>query len=122
MKINFWAGLMCALVLSVSCREESDRIISHGTTENEGEYTITRSFAEPDGSVDLSSMSSSSKRLRDLSHTLKHEVKLESVRRISKLLTEYGFDFVVCGLKASDKEDIVALKECSHVCDGKFYA
>jgi transglutaminase-like putative cysteine protease len=66
MKINFWAGLMCALVLSVSCREESDRIISHGTTENEGEYTITRSFAEPDGSVDLSSMSSSSKRLRDL--------------------------------------------------------
>lgn len=56
------------------------------------------------------------------SHTLKHEVKLESVRRISKLLTEYGFDFVVCGLKASDKEDIVALKECSHVCDGKFYA
>lgn len=52
----------------------------------------------------------------------KHEVKLASVKRISTLLTEYGFEFVVCGLKSSDKEDVTELKEHSHVCDGKFYA
>ena len=57
-----------------------------------------------------------------VAHALKHEVKLESVKRISKLLTEYGFEFVVCGLKCSEKEDVAELKKHSHVCDGKFYA
>ncbi|MBP5429380.1 MAG: hypothetical protein J6Y25_00615 [Elusimicrobiaceae bacterium] len=55
-------------------------------------------------------------------YALKHEVKLESVKRISSLLNELGFEFVVCGLKSSDKEDVSDLKKCSHVCDGKFYA
>lgn len=55
-------------------------------------------------------------------HALKHEVKLESVKRISNLLKEYGFDFVVCGLKSSDSEDVRDLNQHSHVCDGKFYA
>lgn len=57
-----------------------------------------------------------------VSYALKHEVKLESVKRISALMREYGFDFVVCGLKSSEKDDVADLKKHSHVCDGKFYA
>lgn len=55
-------------------------------------------------------------------YALKHEVKLESIKRVAALLKEYGFDFVVCGLKSSDKDDIVSVKSFCPVCNGKFYA
>ncbi len=53
---------------------------------------------------------------------LKHEVKLASIKRIAALLKDGGFEFVVCGLKSSDKDDIVDVKCNCPVCDGKFYA
>lgn len=55
-------------------------------------------------------------------YTLKPEVKLDSIKRIAALLKEGGFNFVVCGLKSSDKDDIISIKNCCPVCDGKFYA
>lgn len=55
-------------------------------------------------------------------YALKHNVKLQSIRRVAQLLKEYGFEFVVCGLKSSDKDDITAVKSFCPVCNGKFYA
>ncbi|MBQ3239429.1 MAG: transglutaminase domain-containing protein [Bacteroidaceae bacterium] len=66
MKINYLAALFCAMALVTSCGEEDERVISQETTVDDGGYTITRTFAEPDESVDLSTMSSTNKRLRDL--------------------------------------------------------
>ena len=66
MKINYLAALFCAMALVTSCGEEGERVISQETTVEDGGYTITRTFAEPDESVDLSTMSSTNKRLRDL--------------------------------------------------------
>ncbi len=66
MKINYLAALFCAMALVTSCEEEGERVISQETTVEDGGYTITRTFAEPDESVDLSTMSSTNKRLRDL--------------------------------------------------------
>ena len=66
MKINYLAALFCAMALVTSCGEEDERVISQETTVEDGGYTITRTFAEPDESVDLSTMSSTNKRLRDL--------------------------------------------------------
>ena len=66
MKINYLAALFCAMALVTSCGEEGERVIYQETTVEDGGYTITRTFAEPDESVDLSTMSSTNKRLRDL--------------------------------------------------------
>ena len=53
---------------------------------------------------------------------LKHDVKLESIKRIAKVLKENNFEFVVCGLKSADGEDVSNVKGHCPVCDGKFYA
>jgi DNA repair photolyase len=53
---------------------------------------------------------------------LKPEVKLASIKRISKILKEGDFEFVVCGLKSAESEDIQNIKGHCPVCDGKFYA
>lgn len=66
MKINYLAALFCAMALVTSCGEEDERVISQEAIVEDGGYTITRTFAEPDESVDLSTMSSTNKRLRDL--------------------------------------------------------
>lgn len=55
-------------------------------------------------------------------YALKHEVKLASIEKIAKILKENDFQFVVCGLKSSDKDDVVSIKGHCPVCDGKFYA
>lgn len=56
-------------------------------------------------------------------HALKHEVKLESVKKITEILKRYDMQFVICGLKSSESEDILSIKNCGcKVCDGKFYA
>jgi len=55
-------------------------------------------------------------------YALKHEVKLESIKRIAKILKAEDFEFVVCGLKSADGEDISNIKGHCPVCDGKFYA
>ncbi len=50
--------------------------------------------------------------------SLKPEVKAASVRAISALLTQKGFDFVLCSLKSGSNA-----ADCgSRLCDGSFYA
>lgn len=66
MKINYLATLFCVLVLVISCGEQGENVIPQQTVVGDGEHTITRTFAEPDESIDLSTMSSTNKRLRDL--------------------------------------------------------
>lgn len=66
MKIYYWLVVCCFMLFATSCRKEGERIISHESIVNDGGYTITRTFAEPDESVDLSTMTSTNKRLRDL--------------------------------------------------------
>ncbi len=53
---------------------------------------------------------------------LKHDIKLESIKRIAKVLKANNFEFVVCGLKSADGEDVSNVKGHCPVCDGKFYA
>lgn len=53
---------------------------------------------------------------------LKHDIKLESIKRIAKILKANNFEFVVCGLKSADGEDVSNVKGHCPVCDGKFYA
>lgn len=48
------------------------------------------------------------------------ELKTESVKRISALLAERGFEYVLCSLK-SGKDGVKAGTGCP-MCDGKFYA
>lgn len=56
-------------------------------------------------------------------YALKYDVKLESVKTITSILKKYNMEFVLCGLKSSDKEDILGIKGCGcNICDGKFYA
>ncbi|HOX22507.1 MAG TPA: hypothetical protein PLL10_03510, partial [Elusimicrobiales bacterium] len=51
---------------------------------------------------------------------LKPEIKTESVQRVSRLLKERGFDYVLCSLK-SGKDGVRKGTDCP-LCDGKFYA
>ena len=51
---------------------------------------------------------------------LKPELKAESVKRVARLLTERGFDFVLCSLKSGKESD--AKHAGCPLCDGKFYA
>ncbi len=56
-------------------------------------------------------------------YALKHEIKLESVKNMTAILKKYDMQFVICGLKSSEKDDILSIKACGcNVCDGKFYA
>ena len=51
----------------------------------------------------------------------KPEIKKESIDRMSRLLTEMEFDFVLCSLKSGKGKLKINTTECP-LCDGEFYA
>jgi len=53
--------------------------------------------------------------------SMKSDLKVKSAEMIASLLTEQGFDFVLCSLKCGKGEVQVNTKVCN-LCDGKFYA
>lgn len=52
---------------------------------------------------------------------IKPEIKRESVQNTAALLSEMGFDFVLCSLKNTPGLDTSKFKK-NRLCDGKFYA
>lgn len=55
-------------------------------------------------------------------HAPSAQAKESSAERISKILKKHNFDFVICGLKSSERENVANFKKYCTICDGKFYA
>lgn len=56
-----------------------------------------------------------------VSHSLRNEILKESVEKVATVLTEQGFDFVLCSLKSVRGLDARKFPRAM-LCDGKFYA
>lgn len=56
-----------------------------------------------------------------VSHSLRHESLKESVEKVATVLTERGFEFVLCSLKSVRGLDARKFPRAM-LCDGKFYA
>lgn len=67
MKKHYLLMALCAGTLLTSCNKENETANLPHEKAEENVYTITRTFAEPvEGAIDLSAMTSTNKRLRDL--------------------------------------------------------
>ncbi len=67
MKKHYLLMALCAGALLTSCNKENEKANLPHEKAEENVYTITRTFAEPvEGAIDLSAMTSTNKRLRDL--------------------------------------------------------